>query len=268
MRKHLSFFFLFLLLSCANERNNKSTPVYASKDLAKDTLAYTYQSTNETSPYFIENGQEIDTGYYKIKYPIFENEQVNNAIQPYIFIDRESNPKDAAQAFLEAFNVFVEENTPENVHSAWYKEIQSSIILNTPLFFTLQTSLNEYTGGAHDNHYSLFTVFDTDRRVRLNLKDLFLAGKVDTIKRIAEKKFREQEKLADSTNLSKDFFFEGGIFALNDNFGLTKDELIIYYNEYEIKPYSEGVTVLRIPYAEVKDLLNERGNRYINSIKQ
>lgn len=268
MQYRLSVIFIFLFVSCANERGHKSTLVDNTDLSHKDTLSYGYKHIREISPYFIENGNTLDTSYYEIEYPVFENEKINEAIQPYIYIDRENNAKDAAQAFLEGFNTFVEEIKPENIREAWYKEVQSTLILNTSLFFTLQTTLHEYTGGAHGNHYSLYTVFDIERRTKINLTDLFLSGKLEHLKNIAEEKFRKQEHLSDTSSLAKNYFFESGIFALNDNFGLTKSELIVYYNEYEIKPYSEGVTVIKIPYIELRELLNAKGNRYINSIKQ
>ena len=44
-------------------------------------------------------------------------------------------------------------------------------------------------------------------------------------------------------------------FALNNNFLITPLGLRFLYNQYEIKPYSAGQTVLFIPYAKIKSLL-------------
>lgn len=268
MQHAILFLFFFISLSCANERVKTSTPINASEQAPQDTLHYSYQTKKETSPYFVSNDVNTDTAYYKITYPIFEKESVDKAIQPAIFIDRENNATEAARAFLDAFNEFVEENSTTNVHSAWYKESSSKIILNTPLFLTLQTSTQEYTGGAHGNQVTLFTVLDLERLKSLKLEDLVATGQLKELCKIAERNFRKQEGLSDTSTLSKDYFFEDGMFALNDNFGLTKDRLIIYYNEYEIKPYSEGITVLELPYEDISGTLNARGKRYINSIQQ
>jgi len=43
--------------------------------------------------------------------------------------------------------------------------------------------------------------------------------------------------------------------------------LIIYYNEYEIRPYADGITTIEIPYEEVMEILNARAKRYIKSIQ-
>lgn len=263
------FFLLFLVtLSCSNETGKIAKSISSFEFNSKDTLSYSYQTKKEISPYFVGDTVQIDTAYYQITYPVFEKENIEKALNPAIFIDREDNATDAARAFLDAYNEFVEENSTTTVHSAWYKQSNSKVILNTPLFLTLQTTMQEYTGGAHGNHLTLFTVLDLESLKSLKLEDLVTTGKLKELTLLAERDFRKQENLSDSSKLSKDFFFEDGIFALNDNFGLTKDRLIIYYNEYEIKPYSEGITTIELPYKDILSILNARGKRYINSIQQ
>lgn len=267
MRFSVFLIFFFIIVSCANERNGNSRQTQTSERIALDTLKYSYHTKKETSPYFIGDSTGMDTAFYKITYPIFEHAAMNEAIKESIFIERENNADEAARSFLDAFDEFVEESSTVYVHSVWYKESKSNVILNTPLFLTLQTSVNEYTGGAHGNHLTFFSVFDLDLFKKMELTDLVATGKMKDLSSIAEKYFRRQENLSDTSKLSKDFFFEDGIFALNDNFGLTKDKLIIYYNEYEIRPYAEGITKIELPYNEVQDILNVRAKRYIKSIQ-
>ena len=268
MRSGILFIFFFVTISCANERTKTTSSASSSEYALQDTVDYSYHTKREISPYFVGDSTHIDTAYYQITYPIFANKEIDNALQEAIFIDRENNADEAALSFLNGYNEFVEESSTIAIHSAWYKKAQSQIILNTPLFLTLQTSIQEYTGGAHGNHVTIFTVFDTDRLKKLKLEEIIATGKLNELTKKAETKFRKQESLSDTSSLTKDFFFEDGIFALNDNFGLTKDRLIIYYNEYEIKPYSEGVTVIELPYEDISDILNARGKRYINNIQQ
>ncbi|WP_164112133.1 MULTISPECIES: DUF3298 and DUF4163 domain-containing protein [Sphingobacterium] len=268
MRSGILFIFIFVALSCANERTKSKSSVNLPELATKDTVNYSYQTKREISSYFVGDSTHIDTAYYQITYPIFADKEIDKALQEAIFIDRENNADDAAISFLNGYNEFVEESSTTAIHSAWYKKLQSQIILNTPLFLTLQTSIQEYTGGAHGNHVTIFTVFDTDRLKKLSLWEIIVTGGLKVLTKKAEAKFRKQESLSDTSSLIKDFFFEDGIFALNDNFGLTKDRLIIYYNEYEIKPYSEGITVIELPYDDISDILNERGKRYIDNIQQ
>lgn len=255
---------IVLLVACnTNNQGSNSTNDFDSKD----TVAYTYNIVKENSQYFIGNTDEsIDTTYFKITYPVFSQENVNENIKKFILIDGENTASEAAQAFIDGFDEFAGESNMEYVNTAWSKEVTSRVLLNTPRFITLTTQTNEYSGGAHGQHYTFFTNYDLQQKQPIQLIDILKDGKLEQLRKIAEKHFRNQENLTDSASLAKDFFFEDGIFALNDNFGLTKNSLIIYYNEYEIKPYSEGPTKLEIPYKDLADLFNVRGQEYIQSI--
>ncbi|MFD2554971.1 DUF3298 and DUF4163 domain-containing protein [Sphingobacterium tabacisoli] len=258
---------LTFTLSCANEHSRSTQRAAHSETTLQDTLDYTYHTKKEISSYFLGDSTHTDTAYYKITHPVFENTAMNDVINASIFVERENNAEEAARSFLDAYNEFVEENSTTYVNAVWYKDSETRIVLNTPLFLTLKTSIDQYTGGAHGNHLTFFAVFDLDLFKKMELTDLIVTGKLKELTKLAEKHFRRQENLSDTSNLSKDFFFEDGIFALNDNFGLTKDKLIIYYNEYEIRPYADGITTIEIPYEEVQEILNARAKRYIKSIQ-
>lgn len=267
MRLGILLTVLTFTLSCANERNRSTQSVAFAESALQDTLGYTYHTKKEISSYFLSDSSHTDTAFYRITHPVFENAAMNDLIKTSIFVERENNAEEAAHSFLDAYNEFVEENSTTYVNAVWYKDSNSRIVMNTPLFLTLKTSTDQYTGGAHGNHLTLFAVFDLDLFKKMELTDLVVTGKLKDLTKLAEKHFRRQENLSDTSNLSKDFFFADGIFALNDNFGLTKDKLIIYYNEYEIRPYADGITTIEIPYEEVIEILNARAKRYIKSIQ-
>jgi hypothetical protein len=103
---------------------------------------------------------------------------------------------------------------------------------------------------------------------KIELTDVVEAEKIETLRQIAERHFRNVENLSDTTSLATDYFFTDGIFVLNDNFGFTENNLMFYYNEYEIKPYVKGSTTVEIPYTEIVEILSVRGQEYINSFKK
>jgi len=251
-----------LCVSC----NNISNDNQYSDNMPTDTIAYSYSTFKESSQNFIGNDDYIDTTYFQITYPIFAQQHLNDSIRKYILIDGENSPTEAAQAFIDGFDEFVGDSNIENIRSSWTKDINSRILVNTPIIVSLATQINEYSGGAHGQHYTFFSNYDIQKSKLIQLKDILQKDKLAQLTKLAEKYFRKQENLADEDSLSKDFFFEDGIFALNSNFGFTKNSLIIYYNEYEIKPYSEGPTILEIPYKDLGPILNVRGHKYIQSI--
>lgn len=257
--------FLYIPLLVASCQNTPKESEYS--DIAPtDTITYNYKTFRENSQFFVGTEDAIDTTYFQVTYPIFSQQNLNDSIRKYIFVDGENSPSEAAQAFIDGFDEFVGDSNIKNINASWSKEISSQILINTPIVVTLATQINEYSGGAHGQHYTFYTNYDIQKSKTINLQDILQKDKIKQLTAIAERYFRKQENLSDSDSLSKDFFFEGGIFALNGNFGFTKNSLIIYYNEYEIKPYSEGPTILEIPYKELSDILNIRGHEYIQSI--
>lgn len=251
-----------LCFSCSSRPNTSSY----SPTAPKDTIAYSYKTYHENSDYFVGNESSLDTTYFRISYPFFATQNINDSIRKYILVDGENSPTEAARSFIDGFDEFVGDSNIENISASWTKEVNSRIITNTPIFITLATQINEYSGGAHGQHYTMYSNFDLQKFSLIVLKDIIQQNKIKEFTKIAEKYFRRQENLSDQASLSKDFFFEDGIFTLNDNFGLTKNNLIIYYNEYEIKPYSEGPTKLEIPYKDLTELFTIRGHEYIQSI--
>ena len=267
MEKLLSIF-LFVLCSSCQDGASKSVSSANKQLIQRDSLSYSYKTFKNVSQYFVENEEQIDSAYYHISYPYFEDTALNRAIHPYIMIDGDDSPELAAESFILGYDEFVEENSTNTINFPWYKNVISKVWTNSPLVLTLATAVDEYTGGAHGNHYTLISNIDITNKKKIEIKDIIEENKIADFTKIAENRFRKQENLSQSSSLEKDFFFENGIFAINDNFGLTKENLVIYYNEYEIRPYADGPTLLEIPYTDFENILSPAGQKYVNSIKQ
>lgn len=263
-RLTISIAFSFLFFSC---NNTASSNVNRYSDLSPtDTIPYSYKTFKVNSPYFVASHETVDTTFFTISYPIFAEEKLNDSLKKYILFDGEQTAAEAGQSFIDGFDEFIGDSAIENVNAAWFKEVDSRVLVNSPLLITLVTQVNEYSGGAHGQHLTFFSNYDIHNAQTIALKDILQKDTYLQLTKIAEKYFRKHEKLSAKESLSKDFFFEDGIFTLNDNFGLTKKSLIIYYNEYEIRPYSDGPTKIEIPYTELVDIINTRGQEYIQSI--
>lgn len=279
MLKYLNLLIILLIVSCNNSTNkdNKSINQLVIKnktnlkieDLTrverKDTLRYTYQIFKSTSPYLIENEDGIDTTYFQISYPFFEDKDINYLINDYIVLESEKTVDQVADSFLSGFNEFVEDQSTSTVNFPWHQLIISKVITNTPLLLTISTFRDEYTGGAHGNHVTLLSNFDLTANKKVELKEIIKKDKLTELTSIAETYFRKIENISDTTSL-KDYFFLDGNFSINDNFAITKDGLLFFYNEYEIKPYSEGTTEILIPFSDITDQLNNKGKKYVQSV--
>ncbi len=55
---------------------------------------------------------------------------------------------------------------------------------------------------------------------------------------------------------STGFWFENDRFYLPESIGLSKTNLLLVYNQYEIASYAGGPVALKIPLEELKEYLN------------
>src|SRR5690606_40164762 len=91
------------------------------------------------------------------------------------------------------------------------------------------------------------------------LDDIFPQENRNAFTQIAKDIFMKQEGIEGMEKPFDNYFFENSEFALNDNFLLKDSSVLFLYNVYEIKPYSDGVTRLEIPYSEIISLMSEEG---------
>jgi hypothetical protein len=110
------------------------------------------------------------------------------------------------------------------------------------------------SGGAHPNSNDYYYNWDRKKSKLISLSDILIDNYDDELTNIAEEIFRTNEGLRKNQPLNH-YFFDGGVFALNDNFKITNEGISFFYNSYEIKSYIEGPTDLLIPYKSIKKLL-------------
>jgi len=134
------------------------------------------------------------------------------------------------------------------------------VIYNANSILSFQSEFDHFTGGAHGNSGMYFTNFNSLDGKKLNLSDLLVASYGAELDNIAEKKFRREKELGTEANLEEaGFWFKQGKFSLTENFGIKNDGLVFYFNSYEIAPYAMGPTEIKIPYAEIRNLIKEDG---------
>ncbi|MGM1430326.1 DUF3298 domain-containing protein [Sphingobacterium lactis] len=262
-----TFLALALFASCQSNKTDGASKQMVHREPGQDTIVYRDTTLQEFSPYFTEHEGKIDTSYVKVTYPVFQDSNMNKLVQENILFDGEPDIATYMGNFLEGYGNFVEENDI-NVPLAWFKVTEVSVGTYTPEIMLLKNFTYDFSGGAHGNSFELWNVYDLKNYRKLPLNTFISENKMKEFTKIAEKFFREDEGLTDTTDLEKDYFFEDGIFTLAANYGITKDSIVFHYNPYEIKPYAAGTTTLQIPYEAVMDCMTQTGKNYINEIKK
>jgi len=263
MRFHFSLKILvisYLFYAC----NGQSAP--ADGLPLADTLSYSKKSIDEHSNYFLKEENRLDTTYFRAKYPVFAEDKINDLITDIVHLEGDTSMQEAAHRFINAYNEYVEDNNGRST-ATWNRQLQVDVIANTPVFLGIRTQQEEYTGGAHGDHFTLYSNFDRQSNKQIVIDDIIQSQHKDEFVKIAEQYFRTQEGLSSDELLNGKYFFEDGKFSLAANFTFEKDDILFHYNVYEIKSYAEGMTELRIPYAAFRHLISDKGLQYIHSIK-
>ncbi|HSE83277.1 MAG TPA: lysozyme inhibitor LprI family protein [Thermodesulfobacteriota bacterium] len=142
----------------------------------------------------------------------------------------------------------------------WSVERDVEVIYNTPKVLSLSLSEYSFTGGAHPNSFINYASFNMATGEEIKLSDILINGYEADLNRVAEQEFREVREMKPDESLEDaGFWFENNKFSLNDNFAVTEEGLIFYFNSYEVAPYVMGPTEIVLNYEEFKHLIKEDG---------
>jgi len=149
-------------------------------------------------------------------------------------------------AAIEQYEAAKKDGNPFNVYEA---VMTYCVTLNGDCRMSAFADKYEYTGGAHGsttrssntwdlqngNHVKMVNLFGTDTRYR---------------KTVIRKIQAEAEKSAAE---NPDIYFDNYRQLIEDNFNsqsffLTPKNLNVYYQQYDIAPYSTGIVVFELPY--------------------
>jgi len=191
--------------------------------------------------------------YYQISYPVLlkgNNDtlatRIEEKIKPFIQSYNRTDPEEEVREFLKEDGY----ETP----GTWEHTTQVELFASTPKSFTLSVSESSYTGGAHGNYTTSFVNYNREDGKKIMLKDLFTEGYEAKLDKIAERYYKTYNGLKPDANLTDAGWFENR-FVLADTFAITPKGLYFLYNPYEIKPYSEGVTTLLLPYDKLAEII-------------
>lgn len=138
----------------------------------------------------------------------------------------------------------------------WDLQQGVEVFLNQNGLFGLRSYHSSYTGGAHPNYYRSSLLYRLSDGAELKLDSIVQHGELEKLSALAEAKLRLTYSLEENATInSAGFWFEENTFRLSSQFSYQPQGLSIYYNPYEIGPYSMGMIEIFIPYGEISDLI-------------
>jgi small nuclear ribonucleoprotein (snRNP)-like protein len=208
-----------------------------------NTMSNTMNSMGNNSNYNIGN-VTIEPEKFKVEYPYvtgFENQEVQGNINDAII--GEVTSLLSSQVLLPAQNTF--------------KEIIISyqIPLKTDNLLSIVFALYTDTGGAHGNTTFSSLTFNTNTGQVYDLEDLFKPNSnyMNVLSELAVREAEEAEIpfIADYKGVSD-----------NQQFYLTPNGIVLFYQVNEYTPYSYGLFRVTIPYDEIMGILNTNSPVY------
>ena len=211
-------YILFVMIACSLASCQWNASTEDKPAITTDTLQFVYKHVKEKVA-----GSTID-----ISYPIFKNQRVLN---------------DSLNNYLKGQKTTIS----HDLHAVVIRQDSSLAIIE----------INEISiepGKSGKITLTHFINWNTKKSKTIKLNDILIDQYPDQLDKIAEKIFRENEKLSANASLSG-YSFKGGQFALNNNFLITPIGLKFLYNNGEAKPASYGPVGLFIPYSQILNLL-------------
>ena len=224
-------------------------------------IEYTYSNV---SPKSSTNGQRV----FQFKTAIFalNNESKSASIDKInLDINKDFGITDASTfndltKLLTSQSLISNKTTP--IYDEWVKSDYISHIENYSSQFgidylsekivSINKMLYEYTGGAHGNYDTVYSVYSLENGNKLKIEDLIIDLKnPDLLNLIKDKLLKIEGRDANS------YFGLDELSLENNNFYLTSKGLVFTWGIYEIGPYAIGETRVLIPIEEIKPYLKD-----------
>jgi hypothetical protein len=134
----------------------------------------------------------------------------------------------------------------------------TSLFALTPKTLTLQYEQSAYSGGAHGSYTITYANFMRKDAKPVTLEMLLKKRTKAKLRTIAEHYYRLLYNIPNDKDMHYDGWFDNR-FRLAETFAITPGGLLFVYNQYEIKPYADGLTHFFLPYTAIHDLIDPDG---------
>ena len=150
--------------------------------------------------------------------------------------------------------------------------MRAGVQLLSPTIVSFRFDSAEYvSGSAHPSHQTHILNYDIENGVVMRTEDLFASSSVALP--LVAKHIQEMAKanISDTTEKEEfDTMFLAGTLPTLENFrsiALSKEGLRVYFDEYQVAPYSRGGQEFLIPIDKIQNLLSKRTSEAIRQSK-
>ena len=236
-----------------------------------DKYAFQYVTFKETLPY--KQGQDHPSCDFDLNVlkahgtdTVFAD-AFNLDISTYMFGKRTTDVRGAMISFIDSIISDFKKDNKEQIDYAQQegyepRDIDYEFVLNTEVHYGNNRDIighfikyYQYTGGAHGG------TFITCRNLRLEdgslvtLDNYFKPGYEKVLLPVLERKLLEYAECDSRDELDDHGYFSNEPMFISENFEIRQDTIDFIYNQYDIAPYSTGITTLSVPEDLIRDII-------------
>lgn len=138
----------------------------------------------------------------------------------------------------------------------YYRSVIGRVKYQTDKILTYQMDFNEYTGGAHNLYSTSFQTYDLQRMTVIKLDDLFKLNYQNELTSIIVAQLMKDKDIKSAAELAEKGYGTVSAITPTENFYFNDDdEMVFFYNVYEIAPYSMGTIQVKIPIEALKNIM-------------
>lgn len=194
----------------------------------------------------LEIKESSDRLSFDLKYP--EIEYVDKVVKDKINSSLKDQVLEFKQYIEDIYKEFISSTPKELVDSSASSEFRGMSDFEYEIIdniLSIRLNLIQFTGGAHPMTYRRDFNFDLKTGNVLKLGDLFNEEGKKTYKDKVDSIIRNV------IEENPDNYFVNEFKGIGDNvqYYLTKDNIVIFYQLYELAPYSAGIPEFKIPYS-------------------
>lgn len=191
---------------------------------------------------------------YTIKYPKFISEKyqtlvnkLNSLYRTKALMYERSNIMNLYQMAMVEYEYSVANNFPVRQFEAY---VDFTVTYNQNCAISLYFDQYEYAGGAHGLTVRYSDTWNLQKSKRIDLNELFPSKincrdyVIDTI----------NHQIENEITSGSNSYFENYSELVNENFKvnnfyLTNEGVVVYFQQYDIAPYASGLPTFLIPYS-------------------
>lgn len=151
----------------------------------------------------------------------------------------------------------------EEPSTAYTGTIEHSYLAQRNNLVIFSQLYNSYSGGAHGMHWMQYLNIDVDKRIILQLSDLFSEEEQKIIK---ERLWKEYKAQWEETTGASETFISKADFDISSEFYFSDSGLIFAYPPYALGPYAMGTVNLMLSWDEINQYLPKEYQQDTNKI--